>query len=144
MDNISNIDTERIEREIFDNSCFQTLFDLTQELNAVWGAIHDKYKEPQLCVKNMKKHIEEKDLAALAYLLKIHANNMLGLSADIAGMVSEEGAIERAEEMADDFVERPEPAIVSKYITAYCEALEACLLHQGESDENLLPWDQLS
>lgn len=144
MDNISNIDTERIEREIFDNSCFQTLFDLTQELNAVWGAIRDKYKEPQLCVKNMKKHIEEKDLAALAYLLKIHANNMLGLSADIAGMVSEEGAIERAEEMADDFVERPEPAIVSKYITAYCEALEACLLHQEESDENLLPWDQLS
>ena len=143
MDNVSNIDTERIEREIFDNSCFHTLFDLTQELNAVWHAIHDKYGKPQLYVKNMKRHIEEKDLAALAYMLNLHAANMQGLSSDISGMVSEEDAWDRAKEMADEFVERPEPAIVNKYITAYCEALEACLLHQEEPDKDLLPWDQL-
>lgn len=140
MDNVSNIDTERIEREIFDNSCFQTLFDLTQELNAVWHAIHDKYGKPRLYVKNMKRHIEEKDLAALAYLLKLHADNMRGLSADISGMVSEEGAWDRAKEMADKFVERPEPAIINQYMTAYCEALEACLFHQEDSEENLLPF----
>ena len=42
--------------------------------------------------------------------------------------------------MADEFVERPEPAIINQYMTAYCEALEACLFHQEDSEENLLPF----
>ena len=65
---------------------------------------------------------------------------MRGLSADISGMVSEEGAWDRAKEMADKFVERPEPAIINQYMTAYCDALEACLFHQEDSEENLLPF----
>ena len=61
-------------------------------------------------------------------------------SQDLYGQEVLETVAARAKEMADEFVERPEPAIINQYMTAYCEALEACLFHQEDSEENLLPF----
>lgn len=123
MDKVTDINTERSTRNIFDIACYHALFDLTQEVNAVVNCVSDLYKNPNLFVDSMVKHLEPEQLGVLSYVLKVHGENMVKMSNAINQRGVPAASAERVEEEAKEYRERPQEPIIHQYLDSYCDLI---------------------
>lgn len=123
MDNVTDINTERSTRNIFDIACYHALFDLTQEVNAVVNCVSDLYKNPNLFVDSMVKHLGTEQLGVLLYVLKVHGENMVKMSNAISQRGVPAASAERVEEEAKEYRERQQEPIIHQYLDSYCDLI---------------------
>ena len=129
MDKITDISCNRLASEVYGVCFYQTLFDLTQEINAVMHTMGDIYKGKTKFARDMRQVIETDDLAGLALLLQLHGRNMQAIAEEIVkplspGQRDNMNVRKRIRETAEGFSSRRWEPMITHYLNECCDLLE--------------------
>lgn len=129
MDKITDINGNRFLNEVYGVCFYQTLFDLTQEVNVVMHTMKDFYKGKAKFARDMKQIIETDDLTGLALLLQVHGRNMQAIGEMIAkslepGQRDNIEVRKRIRETAEGFSSRRWEPMITHYLNECCDLLE--------------------